>query len=50
MITLDFRKVYKDQSKEVKNTISKHDFYEVANLIRFKKVLKKIKKVLTNNK
>lgn len=44
MVTLDFSKNYQEQTEEVKKTISEHDFYEVANLVGFKVVLKKMKK------
>lgn len=41
MFTLDFSKSYEEQTEEVKNAIGKHDFYEVKNLLFFKKELKK---------
>ena len=43
-ILVDFGKYYEEQTKEVKEKICKHDFYEIKNLLIFKK---KFKKVLT---
>lgn len=40
---LDFNKTYEEQTEEVKKQLDKIDFYEIKNLIEFKK------RVLTNN-
>lgn len=45
-IIVDFGKSYNEQSKEVKETFCEQDFHEIANLLNFKK---RLKKVLTNN-
>lgn len=42
--TINFGKPYEKQTEEVKAMICKHDFYEVANLLGFKKRLKDFKK------
>ena len=41
-IVVDFNKCYEEQTKEVKEKFCRHDFYEIKNLLIFKK------KVLTN--
>ena len=46
-VLIDFGKCYEEQTKEVKEKFCKHDFYEIKNLLNFKK---RLKKVLTNNK
>lgn len=40
-ILVDFGKCYKEQSKEVKEKLYQHDFYEIKNLLIFKKNLMK---------
>lgn len=47
---VDFGKPYAKQSKEAKELLCEHDFYEVAQLLNFKKRLKDFKKVLTNDR
>lgn len=42
--TINFGKPYEKQTEEVKAMICKHDFYEVAHLLGFKKRLKDFKK------
>ena len=44
-VLIDFGKRYEEQTKEVKEKFCKHDFYEIKNLLNFKK---RLKKVLTN--
>ena len=40
-ILVDFGKYYKEQPKEVKEKLCQHDFYEIKNLLIFKKNLMK---------
>lgn len=40
-IIVDFGKSYNEQSKEIKETLCKQDFHEIASLLNFKKRLKK---------
>lgn len=40
-IIVNFGKSYNEQSKEVKETLCKQDFHEIASLLNFKKRLKK---------
>lgn len=42
--TINFDKSYEKQTEEVKAMICKEDFYQVANLLGFKKRLKDLKK------
>lgn len=42
--TINFGKPYNKQTEEVKAMICKEDFYQVANLLGFKKRLKDLKK------
>lgn len=42
--TINFGKSYEKQTEEVKAMICKEDFYQVANLLGFKKRLKDLKK------
>ena len=44
-VLVDFGKCYEGQTKEVKEKFCRHDFYEIKNLLIFKK---NFKKVLTN--
>ena len=44
-VFVDFGKCYEKQTKEVKEKFCRHDFYEIKNLLIFKK---NFKKVLTN--
>ena len=44
-ILVDFGKCYEEQTKEVKEKFCRHDFYEIKNLLIFKK---NFKKALTN--
>ena len=44
-VLVDFGKCYEGQTKEVKEKFCRHDFYEIKNLLIFKKNLKK---ALTN--
>ena len=44
-VLVDFGKCYEEQTKEVKEKFCRHDFYEIKNLLIFKK---KFKKALTN--
>ena len=44
-ILVDFGKCYEEQTKEIKEKFCRHDFYEIKNLLIFKK---KFKKALTN--
>ena len=41
-VLVDFGRCYEEQTKEVKEKLCRHDFYEIKNLLIFKK------KVLTN--
>jgi hypothetical protein len=43
-VIVDFGKPYVKQTEEVKKVLCEHDFYEVANLLNFKKRLKEFKK------
>ena len=40
-ILIDFGKCYAEQTKEVKEKLCRHDFYEIRNLLIFKKILKR---------
>lgn len=42
--TIDFGKPYEKQTEEVKMLICREDFYQVANLLGFKKRVKEFKK------
>ena len=44
-VFVDFGKCYEKQTKEVKEKFCRHDFYEIKNLLIFKK---NFTKVLTN--
>ena len=39
-VTLDFSKPYNKQTTLAKELVCEHDFYEIANLLHFKKRLK----------
>jgi hypothetical protein len=49
-VTIIFGKPYEKQTEEVKAILCNHDFYEVANLLGFKKRLKDFKKSIDKNK
>ena len=40
-VLVDFGKCYEEQTKEVKEKLCKHDFYEIKNLLIFKENFKK---------
>lgn len=42
--TINFGKPYEKQTEEVKAMLCREDFYQVANLLGFKKRLKEFKK------
>ena len=44
-VLVDFGKCYEEQTEEVKEKFCRHDFYEIKNLLIFKK---NFKKALTN--
>ena len=45
-VMVDFGKPYAKQTEEAKKVLCEHDFYEVANLLGFKKRLKEFKKTI----
>lgn len=48
--TINFNRPYEKQTEEVKAMLCRHDFYEVANLLGFKKRLKDLKKSIDKTK